>query len=1000
MKEGVIVDIYNALLVFFFGISIAVIYYLGKRLIVPGTKCIILWFVLISFWLACQRIYDSNVSESVKLLLFFLRFIPISFIPLTLLFFVKAITGNVSFLNKRNIITLSIIPVITNIMVWTNTFHHLFLSNYKLLTVNESVLIQPFYGPYYWLHIVYSYVILIYSVITLNNAMHKASLRHKRQYFTLILATIVPLAVNFLANFAGGSFKYIDYTPIFVLFSALICLVNLFVFKLIEFVPLTRASIIENMEDVFIAFDQESRVIDFNKSAKILFGFISDYKLGQTMDDVFHDWPEFLAILKTMIHDQENGTVKINQNNQYFNVTITQLFDVNNKLSSIYLVMRCTSEFEDVIFRYHNETVKRIQAEEKSKYLLQALEYNPVCFILTDSQGNIQYVNKSFTEITGYTFEEVMNQNPRILNARMQTDEYYKELWDTITKGQVWQGEFCNKKKNGELYWEKAIISPFYSKDGTLSNFIGIKIDITRTKKMEEELTYSEEFLNIIFNNIPSMIFVKDLQDFRYVKVNKTCANFVSETQEQMLEKTDYDIFPLNLAKILNDSDKRAIEIGFTDEIELHSDNKDDSQKYIHSRKVLVNGLDGRPAYILGIADDITPKTLLEKELITAKEAAEAANLAKSEFIANISHEIRTPMNAILGMLQLTLQTELTNQQREYIDIVHTSSKSLMNIINEILDYAKIESGKASIENIEFNINKIISHVIKLNKIYAQQKGLQLSYEISPDVPRLLMGDPNRLSQVLTNLVANAIKFTEIGYVYVTVKKTVMDDGKEVILFTIKDTGVGIKAEAVNNLFHPFIQADMSITRKYGGTGLGLTISKHFIECMGGKIWIKSIYGKGSEFTFYIPYTVNANEHEKRDYEKRNDPALQYRFDGFHVLVAEDNVINQMVVREILSKTGIKIDIAENGESAIAMLEKNKYDLVFMDIQMPVMDGYETVMHIRKDPRYDDLPIIAMTAHNMSGDRNKAISLGMNDYVTKPFEIDVLYKILNEWINS
>ncbi len=397
--------------------------------------------------------------------------------------------------------------------------------------------------------------------------------------------------------------------------------------------------------------------------------------------------------------------------------------------------------------------------------------------------------------------------------------------------------------------------------------------------------------------------------------------------------------------------------------------------------------------------------------MLIAKEKAEAANRAKSEFLANMSHEIRTPMNAIMGFAYLALQTELNDKQRDYISKINTSAHSLLGVLNDILDFSKIEAGKLRMETVDFDLDQILNNLSAIMQEKAAEKNIQLLFLTDSDVPRHLMGDPLRLEQILLNLVSNAVKFTEKGEVRVTVQHATTDSSDRykiqtdnfarcTLHFEISDTGIGIPDDKLPLLFHAFSQADSSTTRKFGGTGLGLAICKRLTEMMGGQISVKSQAGKGS--TFFL--TLELGMQAKPETRSVQNPEMPHNINlkNIRVLLAEDNEINQELASELLRRAGMIVTIADTGKAAVEALYKADFDLILMDIQMPEMDGIEATKIIRNAQSDNGIsvPIIAMTAHAMSGEKEKFIAAGMNDYVSKPIEPEELFSVIAKWIGS
>jgi len=403
---------------------------------------------------------------------------------------------------------------------------------------------------------------------------------------------------------------------------------------------------------------------------------------------------------------------------------------------------------------------------------------------------------------------------------------------------------------------------------------------------------------------------------------------------------------------------------------------------------------------LLGLVDTIerlvAERQATEQALLQAKEAADAANKAKSEFLANMSHEIRTPLNGIIGALHLLQSTPLDSDQQRYTRISAFSGESLLALVNDILDLSKIEAGRFALECIDFDLGQLLAECEAGLKLRAQEKNLAFSCLIAPAVPLALRGDPGRLRQVLLNLTGNALKFTDRGEIAISVTPEVASTDTVSLRFTIRDTGIGIPAAHQGKLFGKFTQLDASTTRKYGGTGLGLAISKQLIELMGGTIGFSSQEGVGTAFWF----TLNLPRQDRPLRILPDAIATPPKVSALHpgqltarVLVAEDNFLNPEVVRGLLGRLGLSIDIAHNGLEAVDAVNNHAYDLVFMDMQMPELDGYEATQRIRA-AGHPSIPIIAMTANAMTGDREKCLAAGMDDYVSKPIDSVQLIAVL------
>lgn len=541
-----------------------------------------------------------------------------------------------------------------------------------------------------------------------------------------------------------------------------------------------------------------------------------------------------------------------------------------------------------------NEMLKKLyNREEELSRLSRAVEFSSAIVLITDVDGIIEYVNPKFTEITGYTREEVVGKKPSILKSGNKTQEEYRLLWETIKSGKEWRGVFLNKKKNGELYWASSSISSVKDASGNIINFVSIQEDITKIIKAEEDL-----------------------------------------------------------------------------------------QK--------------------------------------AKEMAEAANMAKSNFLASMSHEIRTPMNAIIGVSDLLLETNLTPDQLRYVKIFKNAGENLLNIINDILDLSKIEAGHIEIEYMDFDLIETVEKTCEIMSLKAHEKGLDFICHIHNDIPAHLKGDPFRLKQVLTNLIGNAIKFTDNGEVVVELSlfkdksKTEISKSEEInasaknkikeecayvdILFSVKDTGIGIPEDKIKVIFDKFTQIDTSTTRKYSGSGLGLAISKNLVTLMGGNLWVESKVGKGSSFFFTLPFGVGEKYPEKI-FEEKVD------LKGKKILIIDDNATNRIILTETLNTWGIDVKEAESGEKGIFELKKAKesgisFDLILLDYHMPFMDGFSVAERIRQDLSISDTAIIMLTSDY--GRQHSLRSRGLNiaAFITKPIKRGELKSIISETIGS
>ena len=527
--------------------------------------------------------------------------------------------------------------------------------------------------------------------------------------------------------------------------------------------------------------------------------------------------------------------------------------------------------------------------------------------------------------------------------------------------------------------------------------------DTSDRARAEEALKQERNLLHALMEGVPDYVYVKDSES-RFLLANKGVVELMGvASANDLLGKTDFEFFPKELAAQYYLDEQRIIQSGeplFNREEPCRGPAGE--PKWNLTTKVPFDDGSGRIIGVVGWGRDITEQKQIAEQLRQAKEAAEAASRAKSEFLANMSHEIRTPMNGILGMTELVLGTELSVEQREHLEMVDSSAHALLTVINDILDFSKIEARKLELDCVDFDLRENLEATTKTFEMPAQRKGLELVCRIRPEVPARVRGDAFRLRQVLTNLLGNALKFTERGQVALEVASDPPDQDSVTLHFAVRDTGIGIPREKQQLVFHPFSQADSSTTRRYGGTGLGLTISARLVEMMGGRIWVESEAGQGSRFHFTARLDLAQAAEQARPVNVPlravDDHARDRR--ALRILVAEDNRVNQILIVRLLEKRGHATVVAGNGREALAALEKQPFDVVLMDMQMPEMDGFEavTIIRQRENGTGAHQPIIAITAHAMKGDRERCLAVGMDRYVSKPVRAEELFEAIDALI--
>ena len=782
----------------------------------------------------------------------------------------------------------------------------------------------------------------------------------------------------------------------------------------------------------------------------------------------------------------------------------------------------------------YRDVTERVRYEERMMFNHLVLENSGPMMWLDAGTRTVSYANPAACQMLGYTPAELLGTEVRRFDQDY-TEELRPKLEAAVARERrplAFERRYT--RKDGSLIDVESTV--FASTHGDHTIYIVSCKDVTEQKRSGQERRAQEAMLESLINSIPDPIFYKD-HGGRYMGCNDAYVSMVGRARERIVGHTAEDLFPPETAADMTRRDKATL-------LSLQKRSSEDPVEYPNGRRVLFETVvsplwdeNGEARGVLGVCRNITERKAAEEEIRRAKEVAEEATRMKSDFLANMSHEIRTPMNAIIGLSHLVLKTELTPRQRDYVGKVQSSGQHLLGIINDILDFSKVESGRLDLEQAEFELEKLLDNTSSLISEKCHAKGLELVFEVAPEVPMRLVGDSLRLGQVLLNYANNAVKFTDRGEVMISVRASERTARDVLLHFRVRDSGIGLTPEQMQRLFKSFSQADTSTTRRFGGTGLGLAICKRLASLMGGEVGVESEYGKGSTFWFsarlgiaeaqgraLLPnpdlrgrraLVVDDNEHARhamaemlhgmtfeadeardgaaaieavREAVRRGTPYdivyLDWRMPGMdgiecarrikalgldspplllmvtafgreemmkeagkagvhdvlvkpvnpsllfdttmgvlggrrapapaqapddsqgrasalrgrRVLLVEDNDINQQVARELLVDGGLLVDVADNGEAALAQLARRSYDLVFMDMQMPVMDGVTATRAIRAQERLAHLPVVAMTANALPQDRQRCLDAGMNDFIVKPIDPQELWAKLLRWV--
>jgi two-component system sensor histidine kinase/response regulator len=748
-------------------------------------------------------------------------------------------------------------------------------------------------------------------------------------------------------------------------------------------------AILELVSDAMVETDSRGVITAWDSKAETVFGWTGPEMLGRPLLEVVvlpgfqeayqQEFRDLLAVGDSPVASKRVETKMLHRDGRQLSMEVFMSTLRCGEARRVSVLVRDISE--------HKQLEKSLRiSEDRTRAILDRIEDG--CFeVELSEEGRYLFVNQGFCDITGYSANEMLGKSFREFfdaETNRQLRLAYRRVYETGEPLKAF--EYALTRKDGTKRYVEETVSLKRDPQGRPSAFIGIRRDSTERKLAEERIRVSEERYRAILEQIEDGYFEIDLRG-RYQLVNDAYCRMLRCPASDIVGKSYKEIVPPLQVPMLYEVFHKVYETGEpVRSLEYETGRPDGSPIYVENSITLRKNRQGQPIGYHVIVRDITERKRTEQELEATKDAAEAANRAKSTFLATMSHEIRTPMNGILGMTELILDTELTTEQREYLGLVKSSAESLLSIINDVLDFSRIEAQKLELESIPFDLRESLGETMKALSFRAHQKGLELVYDVQPDVPEGLVGDPTRIRQIAVNLVGNAIKFTERGEVVITVEQAPAepyDDGTVFLHFAVRDTGVGVPADKQQKIFEAFSQADGSMARKYGGTGLGLAICVRLVERMGGRIWLESEPGKGSTFHFTarlaMPKTSPARPAAL--------PPEQLR--DLSVLVADDNYTNRVVLQGLLTRWGMKPTAVEGGKAALEALRIAKsmgysFPLVLLDGQMPQMDGFTAAEQIQRNPDLVGATIMMLTSSGHLGDAARCRQLGISAYLVKP----------------
>ncbi len=741
-------------------------------------------------------------------------------------------------------------------------------------------------------------------------------------------------------------------------------------------------NLFENQEAILLLMDAESgMIIDANNSAQRFYKYSINELKEKTIFDLDIASPE--EIKKSMIKIYKRTQSRFESKHR---LADGQIRDV--ELYTSLISIKNHKFFYSIVF----DKTEQKQAEIEIQLLRTAIIQNPTIITITNTNGEIEFVNPKFTECTQYSIEEVKGQSTRILKSGFHPDEFYREIWNKIKQRKVWQGEILNRRKDGSLFWVESIISPIMDQFGKITHYVAVQEDITQRKKMMETLIKSEEeFRSVWENTVDAMRLVNE--NGIVVNVNKAYCELFKMNRSDLINK------PFNAAYVIRDP-VNSLE-SFTQRLKLRTiRNKYETDLLLHDGTLIWVELTsafieikGSPTLLLSIFRDITSYKKLLKETVEAKEKAEEMNKVKSFFFTNMSHELRTPLVGILGFADI-LREELEDNPElaRMAELITISGQRLQETLNLILNLSKLEAGKLEVKIAEENIIPHIKSSFILFEQAAKNKGLTYNLEL-PDINVICRIDPNLIQNVLNNLINNAIKFTLKGSV--TVRLDIV--GKTVRIQVI-DTGIGIPTENQNLIWEEFRQVSEGLNRSFEGTGLGLTIVKRFTNLMGGKVSLESEKDKGSNFILEFPIVDHEFDRKIKDITKNNIIKKEIEKAEIDLLYVEDDQASADIVNLML-KDNYTLDIARSADEAIIKVKQNSYRAILMDINLRNdIDGVQLTKLIRQLDGYSNIPIAAITAYALNKDRDEFLSKGLTHYLAKPFSKTDLINLLNSML--
>lgn len=899
---------------------------------------------------------------------------------------------------------LLLFPILNQIFIWSDPLHGLVRQRAEIGDAGPFPLLVYAYGPWMWFAVIYTYSLIAAAIGILSVRAATVHDTYRPVIGITTLGLAIPSVIDLLTMLGSvpiSAMHSLDLTPLAFLIATPLITWGVFRGRLFHLMPVARNLLFEHLDEGVLVIDKDYRILDCSPRAQALLHPVADIAVGISLPSAC---PTVAAVL-----DNSSKTIILRRSAiaglQYDLEATVRAISAAGRTAGWLVTLRDITAAEE-LKAVQQEMEDRLRQERD--FLHQIVSAMGEGLVVTDSAGYFVFVNEPFSHLIGCPAAELMGRSLCDLAIAEDRPVLRTAEHHCRASGEVATCQVRLRRADARVVTARTTIAPRLV-EGQITGFVAVVTDLTEYLATRAELEERKQFIEKVAATTPHMILVYDLQQQQTVYVNRRLTSFLGYASdaftasglELFLELLHPDDRPVCYASL---DRLTGLKDGEINTVEYRVRHADGDWHWLLCREVVFSrDAAGAPKYKLSVIEDITERKRFEAQLQQARAQAEDAARAKAAFLAMMSHEIRTPLNGIIGLTDLLLDTDLNPQQRQYAAMLRRSSAALLTILNDILDFSKIEAGRLDLEEAAFDLHQVVADVTDLFHEPAVSKGLALRSHIAPDVPHVVLGDPTRLRQILTNLVSNAVKFTPAGTVTIQVTLTERSADRVTLRIVVRDTGIGIPPEAQARLFQPFVQADPSTSRRFGGTGLGLAICQRLATAMGGCITVESAPGSGSSFEVILPFRLATGAQHAPQEVTSNRLAVSAAplWKGKRLLVAEDNAVSRLVVVRMLENLGFQVDAVATGLEALAALDRTSYDLILLDCQLPELDGFATAAAIRaRCAGGSRIPIIALTALALPSERERCFAAGMDDYLTKPVSRGALVAVLDRWLRN